>query len=453
MTLNASGLAKVRQWVDSPAQNFGLIMASASNTNGLDFAAREAATVADRPRPTITYAAPEVPDAGGRSPGAGRRNRVGRHRRSGWRGWYRGRSGCGRWERGRLVRWRRRWLGGNRRRGTGVDSGAAGGTAGKDASAADASADSALRTAPGPPERPVSRATGARRGAQGRGGGGSGGGGTGGAPGPVVVYAAGDIGHCSSTGDTATGNLLDSSLDPIRPGDNVYEDGTLAGVHQLLQPDLGAPQGAHESGPRQPRVRDGQRRRDTSATSVPRPAPGQGYYSYDFGAWHIIVLNSNCDKVSPAPAAFNPGAVAPGRPGRERRPVHPCPVAPPPVQLGRQPRQQLGPLGPSLDGAPPGPAPTSSSPGHEHVYERFAPQYPSGQADPRLRLAEITVGTGGASRTSFTTTMPANTAKRSSASNGILKLLTLRDGGYDWQYLKAAGSTSTFTDTGSANCH
>ena len=240
MTLNASGLAKVRQWVDSPAQNFGLIMASASNTNGLDFAAREAATVADRPRPTITYAAPEVPDAGGRSPGAGRRNRVGRHRRSGWRGWYRGRSGCGRWERGRLVRWRRRWLGGNRRRGTGVDSGAAGGTAGKDASAADASADSALRTAPGPPERPVSRATGARRGAQGRGGGGSGGGGTGGAPGPAVVYAAGDIGDCSSTGDTATGNLLDGSIDPIAvPGDIAYQNGTRRGIRELLHPTWG----------------------------------------------------------------------------------------------------------------------------------------------------------------------------------------------------------------------
>ncbi len=55
ITLNASGLALVQNWVNNPSANFGLVIANATNTNGLDFSSSEASTTTYRPKLTITY--------------------------------------------------------------------------------------------------------------------------------------------------------------------------------------------------------------------------------------------------------------------------------------------------------------------------------------------------------------------------------------------------------------
>jgi len=86
--------------------------------------------------------------------------------------------------------------------------------------------------------------------------------------------------------------------------------------------------------------------------------------------------------------------------------------------------------------------------GHEHNYERFAPMNAVGQADP-LGLREFVVGTGGRDLYSFGTLLP-NSEVQNDTSFGVLKL-TLRPTGYDWQFVPAAGST--FTDSGSTECH
>ncbi|XXY46396.1 DNRLRE domain-containing protein [Sorangium sp. So ce269] len=54
ITLNAAGVALVQAWVNGTSNN-GIIVASSSNTNGIDFASSEHATVAQRPKLTITY--------------------------------------------------------------------------------------------------------------------------------------------------------------------------------------------------------------------------------------------------------------------------------------------------------------------------------------------------------------------------------------------------------------
>jgi hypothetical protein len=86
--------------------------------------------------------------------------------------------------------------------------------------------------------------------------------------------------------------------------------------------------------------------------------------------------------------------------------------------------------------------------GHEHNYERFAEMNASGmEASPGLR--EIVVGTGGAGLYEFGAPLAASEV-RDNTSFGVLKL-TLGTTGYDWEFVPAANST--FTDSGSSDCH
>jgi hypothetical protein len=87
--------------------------------------------------------------------------------------------------------------------------------------------------------------------------------------------------------------------------------------------------------------------------------------------------------------------------------------------------------------------------GHEHVYERFAPQKPDASADPVNGIRQFTVGTGGRSHYTFGTIQP-NSEVRDGNTYGVLKL-TLHATSYDWQFVPVAGAS--FTDSGTGNCH
>jgi len=87
--------------------------------------------------------------------------------------------------------------------------------------------------------------------------------------------------------------------------------------------------------------------------------------------------------------------------------------------------------------------------GHEHNYERFAPQKPSGEADPEYGIRQIIVGTGGESHY-FQGDLLANSEVANGNTYGVLKL-TLRTAGYDWEFVPAGAGR--FTDAGSGECH
>jgi hypothetical protein len=87
--------------------------------------------------------------------------------------------------------------------------------------------------------------------------------------------------------------------------------------------------------------------------------------------------------------------------------------------------------------------------GHDHGYERFAPQTPAGAADGIRGIREFVVGTGGKSHYAFTT-IRANSEVRESQTYGVLQL-TLHAQSYDWRFVPEAGAT--FADSGSAACH
>jgi hypothetical protein len=87
--------------------------------------------------------------------------------------------------------------------------------------------------------------------------------------------------------------------------------------------------------------------------------------------------------------------------------------------------------------------------GHDHIYERFAPQTPAGAPDPAHGIREFIAGTGGANHTSIAT-VADNSEVRDDTSYGVLRL-TLHPSAYDWTFVPAAGSG--FSDAGSASCH
>ena len=87
--------------------------------------------------------------------------------------------------------------------------------------------------------------------------------------------------------------------------------------------------------------------------------------------------------------------------------------------------------------------------GDDHLYERFAPQTPSGIADPAPGIRQFVVGTGGRSHYAFADIKP-NSEAREANSFGVIRL-SLRAGAYDWEFVPEAGRT--FTDSGTTACH
>jgi hypothetical protein len=86
--------------------------------------------------------------------------------------------------------------------------------------------------------------------------------------------------------------------------------------------------------------------------------------------------------------------------------------------------------------------------GHDHDYERFAPQAGDGTADP-TGMREFVVGTGGARLRPLGPPLPASEV-RSASTHGVL-VLTLRPDRYDWSFVPVAGRS--FSDAGSTPCH
>ena len=88
--------------------------------------------------------------------------------------------------------------------------------------------------------------------------------------------------------------------------------------------------------------------------------------------------------------------------------------------------------------------------GHDHNYERFAPQTPDGQLDNASGIREFVVGTGGRDLASLKKTLKPNSEASSSDTFGVL-VMRLHPDSYEWQFVPAAGGS--FRDSGSQACH
>ncbi len=281
------------------------------------------------------------------------------------------------------------------------------------------------------------------------------------AQGDPVIAAAGDIacdpadlnfndgaGTMWTCRMQATADLL-VNINPtavLALGDNQYEDGTLLKFQESYDRTWGRLKaitypavGNHEYGT--------QGATGYFAYFGPRSGePRKGYYSYDIGTWHLIALNSNCTFV---------GGCKEGSPQEQwlkadlaaHRSM--CIVA-----YWHHPRFSSGWHGNNSAyrafwqdlyeaGA------DVVLVGHDHDYERFAPQDPDGAADPGRGIREFVVGTGGRSLYGFRNIQPYSEVRNAGTFGVLVMILHPRD--YEWKFVPISGKT--FTDSGRASCH
>ena len=264
----------------------------------------------------------------------------------------------------------------------------------------------------------------------------------------AVLLAAGDIASCASPGDAATAALLDSMPGTIATlGDNAYERGSPAEYADCYGPTWGRFLSRTRPAPGNHEYLTPGASGYFSYFGAAAGAPDSGYYSYDLGAWHIVVINSNCSPAGGCQAGSRQEAWLRADLAAHRTV---CTLA-----YWHHPRFSSGEHGDQVSMQPiwqdlyDAGADVVLS-GHDHDYERFAPQTPTGVADPARGIREFVVGTGGKNHYPITRPAEPNSEVRNWDTFGILKL-TLHPRGYDWQFVPEAGKT--FTDAGSGRCH
>ncbi len=173
--------------------------------------------------------------------------------------------------------------------------------------------------------------------------------------------------------------------------------------------------------------------------------PHKGYYSYDVGTWHLIALNTQCSSV---------GGCGAGSPQetwlKADLAAHSsqCTLAYYHIPLwssGGRANSGSQIFMQDLYNAHADLVLT----GHDHIYERFAPQNPAGNLDPVNGIREFVVGTGGADHTTISS-IAKNSQVRNADTFGALKV-TLHANSYEWQFVPEPGGT--FTDSGIQGCH
>jgi len=264
-----------------------------------------------------------------------------------------------------------------------------------------------------------------------------------GPPPHTSVVAAGDIAGCWWRSDEATARLLDHIGGVVMPlGDDVYSAGTAAQFRDCYGPTWGR----HKARTR-PTIGNHDYRTGHGAPyfayfgAAAGPA-GKGWYSFDVDGWHIVVLSSESSTGEGSEQL---------QWLRDDLRAHParCTLA-----TMHRPRFSSGEHGDServkalfqllFDGGV-----EVLLSGHDHTYERFAPQTPDGHVDTQRGVRQFVVGTGGAPFYDFRAKLDPNSEVHQNQVHGVLRLV-FHPEGYDWEFV---GTGTAFSDKGSDRCH
>ena len=259
------------------------------------------------------------------------------------------------------------------------------------------------------------------------------------APSATVLLAVGDIGSCNSDADEAVAGLAARLPGTIALlGDIVYENGSPSDYAACFDPAWGALRPRNRPAPGNHDYETADASGYFSYFGAAAGSPGAGWYSYELGEWHMIVLNSNCDAV---------GGCGDGSPQlawlQADLRAHPvaCTLAywhHPLISSGRHGSDtRTDPLWRALAAA----GADVVLVGHDHDYERFAP------VDG---IRSFVVGTGGRSLYELTRLPDRRTELRANDSYGLL-LLELRNADYGWRFVPIPDDS--LSDSGSAACH
>lgn len=267
----------------------------------------------------------------------------------------------------------------------------------------------------------------------------------------VTLVGAGDIAICgglSAADSTAARTAALVARTPAAAvftlGDNAYNNGAIEEYRDCYGPTWGAFRDRTHPTP-------GNHEYQTPGADGyftyfgDRAGPDRrGYYSYDLGGWHIISLNSNID------AAFGSEQEKWLRADLTSHRDMRCTLA-----YWHHPLFSSS----SVHGSDPKMADLFRTlaefgadivlSGHDHGYERFAPQAFDAAPDPRHGIRSFVVGTGGASPYAFAAPQP-NSEVRIENTFGVIRF-ALRDGSYEWEFVP---DTSTGRwDGGQALCN
>jgi len=258
-----------------------------------------------------------------------------------------------------------------------------------------------------------------------------------------TLVAAGDIALCEHlTGAQQTARLLDAIPGTVAAlGDLAYMQGSEQNFRECYTPTWGRHRNRTYPVP-------GNHEYETPGAAAyfayfgsQAGMPGRGYHSFRLGAWLVLALDSNV-------------AVGAGSPQYEwlrselQANASTCAVA-----YAHHPLFSSGPNGGSdrvravwelmyqhgVD---------LYLAGHDHLYDRQAPQDPSGRQDPVRGIREFVVGTGGGPL--YQVVRPTASSEARHSGWGVLKL-TLAETSYSWEFVPVEGGT--FRDSGSGTCH
>ncbi len=274
------------------------------------------------------------------------------------------------------------------------------------------------------------------------------------APGPTtvpgadpVVLAAGDIAKCGAPGAQQTAAIIQGIPGTVLAlGDNAYDNGLASEYATCYAPTWGAFKDRTKPVPGNHDYLTANASGYFGYYGAAAGDPALGYYSFDLGAWHILAINSNCNPVggcgihTPEDTWVKADLAATKAKCVLAFWHHPMFSS---GSTGGSP--QMATIWKDLYNA----GADVVLVGHEHNYERFAPQGLSATADPAQGIAEFVVGTGGGNFTELVYPLQPNSVASAANVYGVLKL-TLHAASYDWQFISVDGS---YSDSGSAGCH
>ena len=265
----------------------------------------------------------------------------------------------------------------------------------------------------------------------------------------ATLVGAGDIADCDRSEDELTANLVETIPGTVFTlGDNANPDGSRRAFEDCYTPTWG-----RESILERTRPAAGDADYDTPDAAPyfdyfgeAAGEPGAGYYAYDAATWRVYVLNSNCASIGGCGEGSAQEAWLLQDLEAEPRDCvlamwHHAYFTSGPSGGGSSSRRNLWRV---LQEA----GAELALSGHDHHYERFAPLHGDGTLDPS-GMVQFVVGTGGSRPDDLRVTAPHSEVRQTDVA-GVLHL-SLRPGGYEFEFISVAGTD--FTDRGSGSCH
>ena len=280
--------------------------------------------------------------------------------------------------------------------------------------------------------------------------------------GASVLMGVGDIAGCDGGGDDKTATLVDSILkaDSVAKvtdavftlGDNAYQEGTAKQFANCFGSTWGNPKrGIMNKLHPTPGNHDYLSRAANPYFAYfgdKAGAAGAGYYSYDVGTWHVVVLNSEIVVLSEFSDLDRKAQEDWLKKDLKDKPK-PCTVA-----YWHEPRFSSGWHGSDARFQPIWQILYDANVdlvlnGHDHDYERFLPQTPAGLPDTLRGIPEIVVGTGGEELRGFGGKKIRNSDYRLEGRFGVL-VLTLGGGEFRSAWIETNGRV---WDPSGGKCH